>query len=237
MSAELIEQTLAKQTPSRIVALGSSNTERGAHSEGKYHWFDWLDLGLKRQFGSKHHSINVGISGETTSQLLARFDSAVEVYKPHIVLLTVGGNDSNPERQIDPDLFRKQLTELVQRIQGLGALCILQTYYSIVEEEMDPLYFKQFHDYMQIIREVAEEENTLLHDNLKRWELLRLQAPEVYKPLMRDAMHVKPLGNMLWGMDIARFFGVWINDLLSEWCEEGLQLQQQIDKMELAHAD
>ena len=225
-----IQEHLIKHRPTRVVAFGSSNTERGAHSEGKYNWFDWLDLGLRMQIGPRQHTINVGISGETTSDLTARFESAVEIYQPHIVLLTVGGNDSNPAKDISPALFEKQLRALVQRIQsGSDTLCVLQTYYSAVEEDLDPAHFKQFHDYMQIIRDVAASEGSLLIDNLKRWELLRLHDRALHKSLMRDALHVKPLGNMLWGLDVARAFGVDVNEKMHEWCHDGLMLQSKID--------
>ncbi len=230
---QIIQEQLIKHRPTRMVAFGSSNTERGPHAEGRYNWFDWLDLGLRKAMGPAQHAINVGISGETSTHLLARFDSAVEIYQPHIVLLTVGGNDSNPQHAITADVFKRQLGELVRRIQGSSdTLCVLQTYYSAVEEELDPLYFKQFHAYMQIVRDVAAEEGSLLIDNLKRWELLRLDDRVAHKKLMRDALHVNPLGNMLWGMDVARAFGVDVNEMMHEWCHDALVIQRKIDSLE-----
>ncbi|NRA36701.1 MAG: SGNH/GDSL hydrolase family protein [Planctomycetes bacterium] len=226
----IIQTTLEAQNPCRIVALGSSNTERAGHAEGRYNWFDWLDVALRMHYGRIHHSINVGMSGETSSQLIARFDTAVTVYQPHIVLLTVGGNDSNPEKNMGPGKFKSQLTQLVEDIRKPNnALCILQTYYSAVEEEMDPVYFKQFHNYMQIIRDVAAATDAPLIDNLQRWERLRKHDKNLHKSLMRDAMHVKPLGNMLWGLDVARHFGVFVDQLMQDHCSEGLRLQQLID--------
>ena len=38
---------------------------------------------------------NAGISGETTADALARFDSDVALFQPHLVLITFGGNDSS----------------------------------------------------------------------------------------------------------------------------------------------
>ncbi len=32
----------------RIVAIGSSNTARGYHCDGRYNWVDWLDVGLSQ---------------------------------------------------------------------------------------------------------------------------------------------------------------------------------------------
>ncbi len=226
-----IHEHLTAQKPCRIVALGSSNTERAQHSEGQYNWFDWLDIGISSHHGRIHHSINVGVCGETSTDLLARFDSAVEVYQPHIVLLTVGGNDSNPARQLSPTQFRDNLLELTQHIgANPQTLCVLQTYYSPVESLLDPLYFQNFHEYMDIIREVAASENLPLIDNLQRWEHLRAHDPQLHQSLMRDGMHVNPLGNMLWGLDTARAFGVDV-ELLRDFCSEGLALQDLLDQL------
>lgn len=71
--------------PGRIVFLGDSITEQGLWNE----WFPELPV------------LNRGISGETTSQVLARLDSAIN--EPLAVFLLIGTNDLSvgiPEDEI-----------------------------------------------------------------------------------------------------------------------------------------
>lgn len=235
---EHVSAQLQRFRPLRIVAVGSSNTERAGHSDGQYNWFDWLDLALREVHGRQHHSINVGVSGETSAELIARFDDAVAVYQPHLVLLTVGGNDADPQRAVDRDTYYRQLLQLVQRIKALpDSLCVLQTYYSPIAEDLDTEYVKRFHEYMQLVRDVAAEESIALIDNLQRWERLRSSDPRRHRLLMRDPLHVNPLGNMLWGMDVARCLGVDVARVMRPWCAEALALQSRIDQLGAAHVE
>ena len=93
-------------------------------------WFDWLDLGLKQTYGRVHHFINAGLGGDTTQGLLARFEVDVALYKPHIVFVTIGGNDAKPDSGIDANIYEDSLQKLIALICEIGALPILQTYYA-----------------------------------------------------------------------------------------------------------
>lgn len=215
----------------RIVAFGSSNTERGRHCDGAHNWFDWLDVGLRQNYGNVHHTINAGIGGETTVELLARFERDVAFYKPGIVFLTIGGNDA--ARGLTQEQFRANLKELVGRIRALENACvpILQTYYSFDLERIVPTHATNFLAFMQGVRDTAAECGTLLVDNLSRWEALRRADIEAYRLLMRDPCHVRPAGNMLWGADICRFFRAPLTEEFFLTIGPGLELQRRIDQL------
>lgn len=101
----------------RILAFGSSNTERFLPG---MHWFDVLDLAICRTYGRIHHCIDTGIGGHTSADLLARFDDDATFYRPHLVIITIGGNDCNPDKAISADAFRANLHELHRRFQLMG---------------------------------------------------------------------------------------------------------------------
>ncbi|MBN1459075.1 MAG: SGNH/GDSL hydrolase family protein, partial [Armatimonadetes bacterium] len=116
----------------RVVALGSSNTELAYHSEGRHNWFGWLEVGLRDRFGRVHHAINAGVSGETSRDMLGRFDRDVAHYRPHVVIITTGGNDCDPVHDLSRNEFEVNLRELVARCRALADCeVILQTYYAI----------------------------------------------------------------------------------------------------------
>lgn len=218
----------------RILALGSSNTERAYHCEGRHNWFDWLDVGLRGHFGRKHICINAGVSGETTAQMLERFQRDVALFSPHLVFITGGGNDSNPEHSVTPGRFRDNLLELVRRTRDLDALPVLQTYYAFDVERMqgEEEWAARFPLFMQVTRDAAAEASTYLIDHLARWERLRRSDVGAFRSLMRDPKHVAPSGNLLIGLDVMRHLGAAPQGELVQACAEGLRLQQILDRLE-----
>lgn len=187
----------------RVLAFGSSNTERFIPG---MHWFDCFELAVKNKFGRIHHCINSGIGGETSSDLLNRFKTDAEFYRPDIVFITVGGNDSVPEKNLNADTYEKNLLKLYSKFKELDCLVIFQTYYAPIMEDLAEKQYRTFCDYMNIVRKVAMETGAGLIDHFKHWESLRQNMPEKHRELMNDAFHVNPLGNLVLGLFIARQF-------------------------------
>ncbi|MCJ7550842.1 MAG: SGNH/GDSL hydrolase family protein [Anaerolineae bacterium] len=231
MTLDTIRQRLQSEPRTRIVAFGSSNTERRIHG---LHWFDWLDLGIKHTYGRVHHFINTGIGGDTTRGLLDRFDEDVARYEPHAVFVTIGGNDSNPDAGIDAATYRANLLTLCEGIRALAAVPILQTYYAADVEDLGPVQGPRFLQYMQIVRDVSAETDSPLVDHHRRWEPLRLQHPDLYQALMLDALHVNALGNMVMGMDLLRAFDVRLDAATHTYCVRGRGYQTVLDSLESA---
>jgi lysophospholipase L1-like esterase len=214
----------------RIVAFGSSNTERYGDT---LNWFDWVDILLRQKYGRVCHIINSGICGETTRELCVRFDRDVKLYQPHLVFITIGGNDSSVGREMGDDEYRTRLSELADRVHALpGCRLVFQTYYACDLENMEPGHPEKFVRFMQIIREVAADKNAFLVDHLARWERLRKSDAEHYRGLMDNAMHVNPLGNMLLGLDVARHLGATPKEHLAKTCAGGVALQKLLDSLE-----
>jgi lysophospholipase L1-like esterase len=215
----------------RIVAFGSSNTERRIHG---LHWFDWLDLGIKQTYGRLHHCINAGLGGDTTRGLLQRFAEDVALYQPHVVMITIGGNDSNPSSGIGDHEFHRNLVQLAGQVHTLGAATIFQTYYSADVAGLEPGHSAAFLRFMDIIRQTATETQADLVDHHRRWEPLRIDRPDAYRQLMIDPLHVNSLGNMLMGLDLIRACQARLDDAQQAFCAEGLRYQRLLDMLETA---
>ena len=231
---ERIIRRLEAEPMTRIVALGSSNTELAYHSEGCHNWFGWLEVGLRDRFGRVHHAINAGVSGETSRDMLARFDRDVAHYRPHLVIITTGGNDCSPENDLPRNEFEGNLRALVARCRALSdCLVILQTYYAFDVAAMgdEPERARRFPEYMDSVREVSCTDEAILLDHLVRWERLRLQDYATYAGLMRDAMHLNPWGNMVMGLDALRQFGAAVTGETAERCAKGVAVQAVLDQL------
>ena len=71
---------------------------------------------------------NAGIPGDTTAELLQRFDRDVAVHQPDVVCLLIGSNDMlYPGHMLELDEFRSNLENLLDRISDLDSGVILMT--------------------------------------------------------------------------------------------------------------
>ncbi len=212
-----------------VVAFGSSNTERRLPG---MHWFDCFELACRNQVGRDLLCINSGWGGHTTLNLLERLERDCLRHRPDLVIITIGGNDSNPAKEITPEQYRGYLKEVVRRIQEQGGEVVLQTYYAFDLEQFDLERGATFLMLMEIVREVAREMGCSLIDHLKRWERLRTAHPGVYGRLMADAAHVNEAGNLLLGLDVVRHFGLEPQD--APYFREARGLQALLDQLEAA---
>jgi len=220
---------LSSEKRTRILAFGSSNTERRLSG---MHWFDCFELAVKEKYGRPHTCINTGIGGDSSRGLLERFESDAALYKPHLAFITIGGNDSNPGKDIDAVEFRENLKELHHRFSAINCDVIFQTYYSPDPGVCSAEHLKIFYHYTDITRETAAETNSELIDHLVRWERLRERHNDVYINLMRDGFHVKANGNKVMGLDIARRFGIDLNETEPGYWNEALAVQKLMDELE-----
>lgn len=201
---DTIRARLRAGMKTRILAFGSSNTERIL----PMHWFDVFDLAVGNTHGRIHHCINTGVGGHTSGDLLVRFEEDARFYSPHAVIVTIGGNDSNPQRAMTEAQFASNLRELHSRFCRMGTAVVFQTYYAPVPELLAPEHVRRFGRCMAIVREVAAETRSGLVDHLVRWEHLREHHRDRYLPLMQDGLHLNRRGNLVMGLDLARRFDV-----------------------------
>ena len=188
----------------RLVALGASNTDRYMPC---MHWVDVLEVGLRTRFGRKFQLINSGVSGNNTREALARFDRDVALFQPALVIVTLGGNDCRTDdKRISDEEFRRNMETIGQKIEALNAIPVLQTYYKMDLEAMEPERARGFVRNMEIVREVAHDHSWHLVDQYAVFEKL---PPDVHRyKLMINAMHTNEEGNLLMGIELLRHFDV-----------------------------
>jgi acyl-CoA thioesterase-1 len=82
---------------------------------------DLLQQELDRR-GKKYRVVNMGVSGDTTQDGMARMGLAT-AEKPAIVVLELGGNDGL--RGVPVEVTRKNLSEMIETFQKAGARVVL----------------------------------------------------------------------------------------------------------------
>lgn len=85
-------------------------------------WAALLQARLESQ-GYEHRVVNASITGETTEGGAARIESALERFRPALIILELGGNDGL--RGFPPERMRANLESIVTASKASGAAVVL----------------------------------------------------------------------------------------------------------------
>ena len=105
-----------------IMILGDS-ISAGYGIQAQQAWVHLLQKRLEQQYPKQHKVVNASVSGETTSGALARLPKLLQIHKPHIVVIELGGNDGL--RGQSPLLIQKNLAHLIQQSQKAKATVLV----------------------------------------------------------------------------------------------------------------
>lgn len=107
--------------PPKILVLGDS-LSAGYGIDVRVGWVALLQQQL-RQAGYGHVLVNASVSGETTTGALARLPRALQLHRPAVVIIELGGNDGL--RALPPADFQRNLTAITRAVRKAGAKPLL----------------------------------------------------------------------------------------------------------------
>ena len=105
-----------------IMIVGDS-ISAGYGIQAQQGWVALLQKRLDQQYPKQHKVVNASVSGETSSGAVARLPKLLHTYKPHIVVIELGGNDGL--RGQPPQLIQKNLATLIQQSQKAKATVVV----------------------------------------------------------------------------------------------------------------
>lgn len=161
------------QAMERIVFAGDSVTDMGSVQPVGEGLADNLGRGYVRIVESLLSAVypeiplritNSGISGNTSRDLLARFDRDVVQLKPDWVSICIGINDvwrqfdspAIPEKQVLPEEYRENVRQMILSVrQSVKGIFLLSPYY--MESSTQDAMRRRMDEYVAICRELAEE--------------------------------------------------------------------------------
>lgn len=120
---------------------------------------------------------NSGISGNTSRDLLSRFDRDVVDLKPDWVSICIGINDvwrqfdspAIPDGQVMPDEYEKNVEEMIKRVKGkVKGIFILSPY--IMEPNNADKMRARMNEYVEICRKLSEKYDCIFVDFQKMYE-------------------------------------------------------------------
>ncbi|MCG3146678.1 MAG: hypothetical protein PCFJNLEI_00112 [Verrucomicrobiae bacterium] len=205
----LLKQWRTRQDGIRVVAFGSSNTEIGWHSDGHHGWPCWLSCIFRASVGRHVQMLNAGIGGDTAAGLLKRITRDVLPIQPHLVIITIGGNDYFQQHPLAE--FETNLRQLESILHRTGAVVAFQTYYALLPDAGAGAgnYDIGFSAYMDVVRTVASTTEAGLIDQFAWFTAWQQTDLASYRTIMRDGAHLKPVGNALFGTLAGRVCGCW----------------------------
>ena len=204
----------------KVVAFGDSIT----YGYGVPSSSNWVNQ-LQTRFGLK--MVNAGISGDTSSQGLARLQTDVLAQHPDFVIINFGMNDhvmtGLNQPQVSQSTFRNNLISMIDQIRIANAVPVLVTVNYIIEGDSAQYYYNRhpatyyanvggaqawLDSYIQILRTVAAEKSVNLVDvraacdNYNRYDFLRslLNAANT-----DDGVHPHLIGSSLYAQLIGDY--------------------------------
>ena len=161
------------QNNDRIVFAGDSVTDMGSTNPIGEGLFENVGRGYVRlveSFLSAYYPeilirvTNAGINGNTSRDLLARFDRDVVSLNPDWVSVCIGINDvwrqfdcpAIPDGQVMPAEYRDNLEKIILKVKdNVKGIFILSPYY--IESNHDDFMRKRMDEYVAISKDLAEK--------------------------------------------------------------------------------
>lgn len=174
------------QNMDRIVFAGDSVTDMGSANPVGEGLFDNLGQGYVRMVDNllaacyphiKVRVTNSGISGNTSRDLLARFDRDVVDLNPDWVSICIGINDvwrqfdtpAIPDGQVMPEEYERNMEAMILKIRDrVKGVFILSPY--IMEPNSADMMRKRMDEYVAICRKLSEKHGCVFVDFQKLYE-------------------------------------------------------------------
>jgi len=164
----------------RIVCLGDSITQIG-EGPGGYVWL--IRHFLKDLYPDQNiETINAGISGHKSTDMIARFQHDVLDRKPDLVTISVGVNDvwhgfydnhplGDGPRGVNIDDYRKNVDSMVTQAQAAGIKVVMLST-TVIYENLDSHENRKAARYNAVVHDIARRHNCLFIDFQKPFRTL-----------------------------------------------------------------
>lgn len=192
-----------------IVCTGDSITEQNYHLHGRLNYVGMLSERLMELYNRHSLVLNAGVSGESTTGLLARLERDALRFKPDLVTVMIGINDSADGRT-SLELFKRNLEQIVGQIAAAGSEALLLTQniidYNVIESGVTRR--KNYPDFVVAIREVAAATGTPLCDIYAAWDKAVGENTNGHLMLMDDSIHPGIRGHELMASALFDYLGI-----------------------------
>lgn len=191
---EKIKALLQKKEPNVWLFTGDSITHGAKHTKGFRSYPEIFEERMRWELArTRDWVINTGISSQTIKLILSDFEWRVSKFNPSVVSIMIGTNDCS-KADIPTNVFETELTRFVGKVRELNAIPVLHTPNPIILEMAGER--KTLPAYVEVVRKVAEKEQTILVDNDAYWTNRHKRfMNNIYKQWLNDFLHPNEIGH------------------------------------------
>lgn len=155
--------------------------------------------------------INAGISGDTSTDLLNRFDKDVLSQNPNYVFILIGANDiwrqfdrpCYPEQAVDLPTHLSNLEDMLKKVISIGATPVLMPTYYIESNDSDQMKNTTLL-YAQAQKDLAKKYGVEVVDVQAEFD--KYLTHRYSASLTWDRVHPGPVGSMLIAKAVLNYF-------------------------------
>ena len=189
-----------------IAFLGDSITEAGWSNPNGY--VKLVIAGLAAN-GVKVQPVPAGISGNRSTQMLARVEQDVLSKKPQWMTLSCGVNDVwHGPNGVPLELYKENISKILELASAAEVRVVILTA-TVIQEQLDSPHNQQLAPYNDFLRALAREHRLPLADvNALFHQRIKTAQSGGEKVLTSDGVHLNDAGNRLMAQGVLRAFGL-----------------------------
>lgn len=192
----------------RWVFTGDSVTHGAAHTFGERDYVQLFEERLRWELGRRRdHVIRTAVSGRTVADLAADLDWSVLQYRPDVVSIMLGLNDSQ-SAGVGPEEFVETCGRVIRRLTETGAAIILHTPNRVRSAESGE--YPQLAWFAEAIRALARSNGCLLVDHFRAWE--RPEGSGATAAWLGQTCHPNAYGHRALATLLLARLGIWDAD-------------------------
>lgn len=186
-----IKELLLSPTGKNWVFTGDSVTAGVKHTYGFRSYPEIFSERIRFEIGRRSDFIiNTAVDGNNSGQIIRDFPARVAQFSPSVVSVMLGINDCADPATTE-DIFKENLYNIIKQTRELNAIPLLHTPNRIDERPSKEYASREkLSRYVEIVREVTKENQTILIDNWKYWE------DYDYLNWLDDSLHPNHFGHL-----------------------------------------
>lgn len=194
-----LQAAIATRTEGLIVALGSSSTAGTMATDSAHTYPAILQAALNKALPAAHFAvINRGIGGQDAPRELDRLDADAIAIRPQLIIWQLGANGAM--RHADPEVFRRMVTEGVNRVVKAGIDVIL------MDNQRSPRVVAAVEHIIleNELRQVAQETGVNLFSRSHLMDAWSNEGAQPAQFISSDGLHHNDLGYLCVSQTLAR---------------------------------
>lgn len=210
-----INQIMKSDKPLNWLFTGDSITHGALHTYGWRSFPEHFSERIRMELGRNlDYILNMGISGYTIDCVLENFERWDSFFKPDVVFLMIGTNDSQLGKA-GLEAYEANLLKMIDVIRQNKSMPIINTPNPIITAVGAGLVRTCLHEYVEVMRRVSQHKNAILIDHWIHWETAKPDSDSMMEWLS-DSLHPNCYGHIEMAKEIFRSLNIY--DVNSKVC-------------------